>query len=122
MDRGNNNRKIGQKYEQLAENYLKNKGYEILCRNYCCPYGEIDIIAKQGDYLVFIEVKYRKSNGYGTPGEAVNVKKQRHISRAALSYYAAHGYREEIPCRFDVIEVNGKNEMIQIENAFDYLG
>lgn len=122
MDRRENTRKTGQKYEGIAQRYLKEQGYEILCKNYRCPYGEIDIIARQGEYLVFVEVKYRRSNGYGTFGEAVDRRKQRRISRAALSFYGVNGYEEEVPCRFDVIGISGREEITHIENAFDYQG
>ena len=59
MRAGRNTRKTGQEYEAMAAKYLEEKGYGILERNYRCPYGEIDIIAKDGSYLVFVEVKYR---------------------------------------------------------------
>lgn len=122
MERGRNTRKTGQKYEEMAVDYLQDRGYRILERNYFCPYGEIDVIARYGEYLVFVEVKYRGSSAYGSPWDAVDGRKQRRISRAALSYYGRNGYEQEIPCRFDVIGVDGKGKISHIENAFDYLG
>ncbi len=119
---GRNNRKTGQTYEAVAADYLQSMGYAILERNYRCPYGEIDVIAKSGAYLVFVEVKYRRSSVCGSPGEAVDRRKQRRISRAALSYYGRNGYEQQIPCRFDVIGVDGKGEISHIENAFDFCG
>ena len=62
-----NNRTIGSEYEDIIVNYIKEKGYEILVTNYRCKQGEIDIVAKDGKYLVFIEVKYRKSSKTGVP-------------------------------------------------------
>lgn len=122
MRAGRNTRKTGQEYEAMAAKYLEEKGYGILERNYRCPYGEIDIIAKDGSYLVFVEVKYRGSAAWGIPEEAVDGRKQRRISRAALSYYGHHGYEQGIPCRFDVIGVDGRGMISHIENAFDFCG
>lgn len=120
-----NNREIGTHYEQLAGAYLKKKGYRILEYNYCCKCGEIDIIAEDGGYLVFCEVKYRASDRKGHPSEAVNAAKQRAISKSALYYITVH-HMEDMPCRFDVISCQGlwkdqKMEMMHYENAFDYV-
>lgn len=122
MKTGRNTRETGRKYEDVAVDYLEGRGYDILERNYRCPYGEIDVIARSGSYLVFLEVKYRGSTAYGSPGEAVDRRKQRRISRAALCYYGRHGYEQEVPCRFDVIGVDGRGEISHIENAFDFCG
>ena len=84
------NKKIGVAGEALATEVLKAKGYYIIAQNYTCPYGEIDIIAIKEKVISFVEVKTRSSKQYGSPGEAVNFKKQRHIRNAAryfLSYY-----------------------------------
>ena len=81
-----NKRVIGTIWEQAAINYLKNNGYEILETNYRCRIGEIDIIAKDDGYFVFIEVKYRKTSFMGDPFEAINSKKQSTIRKTA-SYY-----------------------------------
>lgn len=72
-----NNRKIGSVYEQAAGYYLEQHGYEILQYNYRCHAGEIDIVARDGSYIVFCEVKYRKGRGTGNALDAVNEKKQR---------------------------------------------
>ena len=74
-----NRRKIGQEQEELAAKYLEEKGYEILERNYRIRTGEIDLIARDARYLVFIEVKYRKNLQMGDPLEAVDVRKQQRI-------------------------------------------
>ncbi len=115
-----NKRQVGSEYENMAAEYLVQQGYEILEMNYRCRIGEIDIIAKQGMYLVFVEVKFRTDNTCGDPLEAVDWRKQRQICRVALYYYTKHGYRENIPCRFDVIAVYGDETIKQIENAFEY--
>lgn len=81
-----NRRKIGQKHEELAAKYLEEKGYEILERNYRIRTGEIDLIARDDRYLVFVEVKYRKNLQMGDPLEAVDSRKQQQIYRTARYY------------------------------------
>jgi len=113
-----NKRKIGSAYEQKAVEYLKNHGYKIVRQNYFCSYGEIDIIAKKDNIIVFVEVKYRKSSKSGLGESAVNKNKQIHIINSAKNYMAEVYKTDELPCRFDVIAING-NLMHHIENAFD---
>lgn len=110
---------IGKKYEAQAAEFLEKQGYLILERNFQCRQGEIDLIGKEGEYLCFIEVKYRKSANYGTPLEAVTKAKQRKISKTALYYLAKKGYPEDTPCRFDVVGMTSdKAELVR--NAFLY--
>lgn len=111
-----NNRHVGAAYEQAAGNYLRKQGYSIIEYNYRCPVGEIDLIARDGEYLVFCEVKYRKDTRKGNPLEAVDAKKQRVIYKCALHYLLIHGFNE-IPCRFDVIGFENEN-IIHIKDAF----
>lgn len=112
-----NKRQIGSSYEQIAMDYLKRQGLVILERNYHCRSGELDLIAKDGTYLVFAEVKYRASEKRGNPLEAVNHQKQQHIRQAARYYLYQHGYAEDTPCRFDVIGILG-TELIWLRDAF----
>ena len=114
-----NNRETGSYYERMAGVYLTEKGYEILEYNYRCKLGEIDIIARDGDYLVFCEVKYRADDRKGTPAEAVDYAKQRVISKSALYYMTVNGI-DEIPCRFDVVSIED-DRIILYQNAFDYV-
>lgn len=113
-----NKRKIGSIKEHLAAEYLKTKGYEIIEMNFYSQSGEIDIIAKDADYLVFVEVKYRKDRKLGTAVEAVNYYKQRSIIRTARYYLYKNGYREDVKCRFDVVAIQG-TEVSLISNAFE---
>ena len=113
-----NRRAIGTEYETLACEYLIRHGYQILCRNFRCRQGEIDIIARDRDYLVFIEVKYRRDEHEGDPAEAVDYRKQKKISRVA-EYYCWKKQKLNQPCLFDVICVLGQ-EIRHIVNAFDY--
>ncbi len=111
-----NKRIIGNKGEDLACLFLEKASYKILERNFSCRSGEIDIIALDGDYIVFVEVKYRSSNAYGYPRESVNYYKQRNISKVA-SYYLLINNAFHKNCRFDVVEIIGDTiELIQ--NAF----
>ena len=112
-------RGIGAKYEEAAAEYLVEKGYTIVQRNAATPYGEVDIVAMEGSVLVFCEVKYRSSAKHGTPLEAVDVRKQRRISRAALYFLAQR--EEETACRFDVIGVERDGGVTHVENAFDFI-
>jgi len=105
--------------EVAAAGYLEAKGYAILARNYKAWGGEIDIVAKSGDYIVFIEVKYRRQLAYGRPAAAVTQKKRRALVAAAYGYLAEKA-RGDANCRFDIIEVFGREQLHinHIENAF----
>ena len=114
----------GKTGEDLAVRYLENRGYAIVERNYRQRTGEIDIIARDGEYLVFVEVKARRGNRYGSPLDAVTLRKQRQISRVALGFMSRHRCLE-VPVRFDVVAVYlcGQKAKIElIKNAFEYSG
>ncbi len=112
---------LGRSGEAAAAEYLKRKKYRILGMNYTCRFGEIDIIAENRDYLVFVEVKQRKSGDFAAPREFVNAAKQRRLI-AAASLWLQQNRTEKQP-RFDVVEVyapGGRAERINhIENAFE---
>lgn len=112
-----NKRQVGNDYEKRAATFLEDNGYKILEMNYRNRNGEIDIIAKDGEYICFVEVKFRSSMAYGSPLEAVDYKKQNQIRKVAIFYLMSHGLSEWTPCRFDVIAFVGE-EMTYIENAF----
>ena len=112
-----NRREVGRAGEDLAVQALTGAGYTILERNYRRRTGEIDIVAREGEVLAFVEVKARSSRRYGSPAEAVGRVKQRRIIQAARLYLAEHGL-EEAPCRFDVVEVlQGRVNLLK--GAFD---
>ncbi len=113
-----NRRKIGAAYEKEAAAYLEKQGYRILERNYRCRFGEIDLVAEEGDYLVFVEVKYRSGQIKGDPLEAVHERKQRTIRRTAMWYLTEHSISGSSPCRFDVVGITGKKIRL-IKNAFE---
>lgn len=115
-----NKRTIGTDYEQKAAQYLENLGYQVLEKNFRCKMGEIDLIAKDGEYLVFIEVKYRADGKMGQPQEAVDFRKQRKICKAASYYCMLHHIPDVCPRRFDVAACMGGKWTI-IRDAFPYI-
>ncbi len=112
-----NRREIGREYEDAAAAYLEKNGYVILERNYRDRRGEIDIIAKDGKELVFVEVKYRRDLEKGDPAEAVHFLKQKKVRDSARGYLYQHRLGEDIPCRFDVVAILGQ-EIRLIKDAF----
>lgn len=99
-----NTRKFGIIGEKIAQGYLKAQGYEILKNNFYTKRGEIDIIAKKENYIVFVEVKTRSNLNYGTPAMAVDGLKKKHLKSSASIYlYQNQFYKYDI--RFDVIEI-----------------
>ena len=113
-------RELGDQGEALAVAALKKQGYKIIERNYLTPLGEIDIIAKHRGILVFIEVKTRKSQRFGTPAEAVHPAKQAKLRRLA-NYYLKQKRLGAVEVRFDVvgITVQDGNPVVEIiPNAF----
>lgn len=112
-----NKRSFGAAGEQQARAYLEGKGARVLEMNFRRPTGEIDIVARQGKTILFVEVKRRSSLRYGRPAEAVSPAKQTHIARTAALYLQENGL-SDAPVRFDVIEIL-PGELRHIEGAFD---
>ena len=110
-------RTIGRNGEEIAAEYLRNNGYRIVEKNYKNRFGEIDVIAKDGNTVVFIEVKTRNTPSYGTPSSAVDSKKQQRIGKVALTYLTKKGLTQH-PVRFDVVSIcDGEIEVIR--DAFE---
>ena len=110
----------GKQGEKVAANYLKKNGYKIVDRNYHCKFGEIDIIALEGDLLTFIEIKTRSSREHIPPEFTVTKHKQSKIKRSALHYLGKHGI-ENRDCRFDIVAITlekGKKDIVLYKNAF----
>ena len=99
------NQILGRQGEQVAADFLVRHGYEICARNFRVPVGEIDIIARQGEVLAFVEVKTRRGIRYGTPAQAVNFHKQKKIVQTARWFLRQKHLEDRCFCRFDVIEV-----------------
>lgn len=120
---GQRSRLLGQWGEAQAAEFLRQKGFRITAARWSCRFGEVDLIAEDGRFLCFVEVKLRKTAAFGTPGEAVNLRKQEKLRAAALLYLAEHP--TSLQPRFDVIEIyapQGQNtqtpELYHWENAF----
>lgn len=115
-----NKRSIGDWGEKIAADFLESQGLWIREKNFRCKIGEIDLIAEEKEYLVFVEVKYRKDLSHGYPREAVNYHKQRTISKVA-SWYLQRYHLWNRSCRFDVLEILGTYPNLKItliKNAF----
>lgn len=113
-----NQRMVGSCFEAKAAAYLQAEGLCVLQKNYRCRIGEIDLVAKDGDTLVFVEVKYRSGGLYGSPEEAVNQAKQKKIRRVAQFYLIQQGTPPDTCCRFDVIAIGGDGTIVHFQNAF----
>ncbi len=114
-----NRRQQGARYEAMAAAYLKTRGYDILERNFRCRKGEIDIVARKDNCIIFTEVKYRNSPDSGYPSEAVSLSKQKAICETYLYYLKTKGYGAGGNVRYDVIEFMG-DKMRHIQDAFDF--
>lgn len=110
----------GNRGEEIAARHLKKCGYRIVERNYRCVFGEIDIIARDGQVLVFVEVRSRRTDRHGSPLESIGLKKQRKLSLLAVCYMKERRL-SDISARFDVVAVNVRehgDEIKLIKNAF----
>lgn len=113
--------KLGKFGEDLALKTIRNLGYHCICRNYTCPLGEIDLIAEDGDTLVFVEIKTRKGKTVGYAKEAVDARKRRKLSKVALAYMKAND-RNDVKSRFEVVAINisaGREEIEVVRDAFE---
>ena len=114
-------KELGKKGEEVATRFLKKHGYRIVQKNYICKMGEIDVIAKEKDTLVFVEVKTRTSTTFGPPQLAVNPSKQMQLSKVALNFLNEKKL-DDVKARFDVVAIllRPKGEEIElIKDAFD---
>ncbi len=113
----------GREGEVLALRHLEREGYRVVERNYRCAFGEMDIIARDGEVLVFVEVKSRRTGRFGVPQSAVGYRKQKKMSAVALCYLKEKRLLES-PARFDVVAVRFCPEGPRVElirNAFDLI-
>jgi putative endonuclease len=115
---------LGARGEKAAARYLRRRGYKVLLKNFRSGKAEVDIVARDKDWLVFVEVKTRETEQFGAPSEAVDRDKQRNLSKAALDYLRMLG-NPKIHFRFDIVEViiadgaKKPNDIRLIQNAFD---
>ncbi len=117
---------IGKHGEAIAARFLASRGFSVLRKNFITPFGEIDLVAKQAEYIVFVEVKTRISERFGTPLSAITTAKKKHILKNCRYYLARHNLCEA-PCRIDVIGINidaeGQPQVIKhVKNAIETTG
>jgi putative endonuclease len=115
-----NNRKSGTIYEQKAVKWLSANDIKVITTNFRCRFGEIDIVAVDGEYLVFVEVKYRRDTMSGHPAEAVTLRKQKTISKVADYYRITQQIDDDHPVRFDVVAICG-DVITWYRDAFSYI-
>ncbi|WP_281648599.1 YraN family protein [Parendozoicomonas sp. Alg238-R29] len=114
----------GKAAEDLALTYLQSNGLKLCERNYACKTGELDLIMKDGDTLVFVEVRFRQSQNFGSAAESVDYRKQLRLNRTAEHYLQTFNLTDKQPCRFDIISIQpdanrGRNHQVDwIRNAF----
>jgi putative endonuclease len=113
---------LGKAGEDVACRELERRGYAVVARRYRCRFGEIDIVARDGGTVVFVEVKARTSSRFGEPAEAVTIHKQTRVAAIAEDYLARNRLRGA-PCRFDVVAISfdraGRPVVEVFRNAFD---
>ena len=118
-------RAIGDSWEDAAAGFLEAEGLRIVTRQYACRLGEIDLIAADGDTIVFVEVRYRARAGWGSAAESVTRRKQRRIAQAARHFIMCNSAFSQRPMRIDVVAVQGDAEagrgatLEWIRNAFE---
>ena len=114
---------LGESGENLAVSELTAKGYAVVARRYRTRYGEIDIIANDGETLVFVEVRRKSGEGYGAAVESITPEKRRRVIRMAVEYLARHDQYDKCPVRFDVVAIDdqpdGTPRITLIRAAFD---
>lgn len=113
---------LGTEGEQIAEAYLKKKGYRLVERNYRCPVGELDLVVLDHGVIVFVEVKTRTDDRFGAPLESVHRRKQGKMIKAALFFLNQHRLHHR-EARFDVVGISLKERepvVEHIQNAFDF--
>jgi len=114
-------KQFGNKGEKIAEDFLRNKGYKIIQRNYRCAFGEIDIIAEYIDTIIFVEVRTKSTDNFGSPQDSITSSKIDKISKTAIMYIQEKNLIDQA-CQFDVIAITyktGKPNISHIENAFE---
>ncbi len=116
-------KEVGDLGEKLARDFLQKRGYDVFETNYRCPEGEIDIVARDGDCLVFVEVRTKTSSEFGTPEESITKTKGRRLVAVATSYLQSH---TDLPpsCRIDIVavELDRKGRLSRIEQIENAVG
>jgi putative endonuclease len=108
---------LGQRAEAQAAQYLSKQGLKIVARNWRCRFGEIDLVARDGNMLVFIEVRARATTSHGGAAESISAAKRKKLTAAASLYLARTS--SAVPCRFDAVLLDGNDRIRWIRGAFD---
>lgn len=124
MAKQSHTRALGETLETVALHYLETNGLTLICRNFQCKLGEIDLIMREAQMLVFVEVRFRRSERFGSAAETVNRRKQRRLIHTAQLYLNLQRFSQRNPCRFDIlgITLHGVTQEYRfdwIPNAFD---
>lgn len=110
---------LGASAEARAEAYLLEQGLLLVARNWHCPYGELDVVMRDGETLVVVEVRARSSSGYGGALASVTASKQRRLMRTVQAFQQAHPQWQETPVRFDIVSFEAGGQGRWLQNAFD---
>jgi len=114
-------REIGKAYESLAQQYLEVEGLTLIEKNFTCKFGEIDLVMQHDDYLVFVEVRYRKSLRFGSGADSVSHTKQSRLISSAQYYLQRHKKFAQWNCRFDVLSITRQNQQPQQQPAIEWI-
>lgn len=105
----------GQRAEALARAYLQERGLDFVCANFRTPFGELDLVMREGESLVFVEVRYRRSLAFGGAAASIDRRKQMRLCRSAQYYLRGVGAGAQALCRFDVVAISGNLERASID-------
>lgn len=103
-------RRVGDVFEERAHKHLVRAGLTLVARNYATRFGELDLVMRDGDTLVFVEVRYRHNTRFGTAAASVTPRKRERLVRAAEGFLGAHAQYAQCACRFDVVTFEGDRE------------
>ena len=109
----------GARYEGVALAHLERAGLALVARNYTCRYGEIDLVMRERDVVVFVEVRYRSASGFGDGVDSVSAAKRAKLVRAAGAFLAGHPRLAGATCRFDVLAIDEAGAVDWRQNAFE---
>lgn len=116
-----NRKQTGQKAESEALKYLQSYGLKLIAQNFSCKCGEIDIIMHDDEYLVFIEVRYRKHIHYGHPFETIDYRKQQKIINSVQYYLLKYPHAAQYPCRIDAVAIYSSSKASGMENKIEWV-
>jgi len=112
-----NSRETGDAKEGIARRFLEDRGLKLVAHNVRCRHGEIDLVMRDEQTLVFVEVRYRRGEGFGGAAASVDRRKQARLTAAAGYYLQRHP--TDLPCRFDVVAIGAQDRVQWIKDAFD---